>query len=95
MQNSRLISVLRPELKIYFKNEEDFYKYKICSDARIDVKCPSCGHEHVMIVKNLTRRHYSCPVCKSNKSFPERIMLAILDQLKIKYIYQLNKKNFL
>ena len=92
MISTNFISNLRPELKIYFKNEEDFYKYTICSDARVWVKCPDCGHEHKMIVKNLTRRHYSCPVCKSNYSFPERVVMAILDQVNICYKYHLNKK---
>ena len=35
MISTNFISNLRPELKIYFKNEKDFYKYTICSDARV------------------------------------------------------------
>ena len=83
-----------PELVKYFKNPKDAEIYTIRSDKRIEVKCPDCGHEHIMIVKNLTKRHYNCPVCGSKLSFGERLILAIFDSLKINYIYQVNHKIF-
>lgn len=83
-----------PELVKYFKNKSDAYTYLPRSDKRVIVKCPECGHEHEMIIHNLTRRHYKCPVCGDGNSYPEKIMLALLDQLGIEYIYHLNKKKF-
>lgn len=83
-----------PELVKFFKNAEDAKNVSIRSDKRIEVKCPDCGHEHVMIVKNLTRRHYNCPVCGNKGSFGERLLLSIFDEQNINYQYQLNKKIF-
>jgi len=83
-----------PELVKYFKNKKDAETYSIRSDKKILVKCPNCGHEHIMIVKNLTRRHYRCPVCGDGNYFPEKLLLAIFDSLSITYIYQANNKVF-
>jgi len=94
MKGKKKVSLVYPELVVYFKNKEDADKYSIRSDARVVVKCPTCGHEHVMIVKNLTRRHYNCPVCGSKKSFPERLIMAILDSIGERYTYQLSNKDF-
>lgn len=95
MKNSkRKIYIYCPEVIHYLKNKEDAYTYSICSDKKITVKCPECGYEHIMIVKNLTRRHYSCPKCGGGTSFPEKIMMNVLDELNEPYIYQLNKKQF-
>ena len=41
-----------PELVKFFKNAEEAKNVSIRSDKRVEVKCPDCGHEHVMIVKN-------------------------------------------
>lgn len=83
-----------PELVDFFKNPEEAKTVSIRSDKKVAVKCPNCGHEHIMIVKNLTRRHYNCPVCGSKTSFGERLLLAIFDNQNIEYIYQLNNKTF-
>lgn len=83
-----------PELVKYFKDKTDAGTYSIRSDKKVLVKCPDCGHEHFMIIKNLTRRHYRCPVCGDGNCFPEKLLLAIFDSLLINYIYQLNNKTF-
>ena len=93
MENNKIYECY-PELIQFFKNKEDAYRYTIRSDKKCLMKCPECGHEHYMIIHNLTRRHYSCPICNSGKSFPERLMLSIFDMLNIEYIYQLSNKNF-
>lgn len=94
MKSNRAISIYYPELVQFFKNKEDADNIPIRSDKKVWLKCPNCGHEHQMIVKNLTRRHYSCPVCGDGSSFPERMVLSVLEQQKIEYVYQLNKNTF-
>ena len=83
-----------PELIRFFKYKQDAYTYSIRSEKKIWVKCPDCGYEHQMIVRNLTKRHYNCPICGEKNSYPERLMLAILESLNVEYIYHLNKKTF-
>lgn len=94
MKGDRKVADYYPELVRFFKNPEEARKYSIRSDKRILVRCPDCGHEHVMIVKNLTRRHYHCPVCGDRNSFPEKITLALLDATGINYVYHANNKTF-
>lgn len=83
-----------PDLIQYFKHKDDAFLCTIRSDKKFLMKCPQCGHEHYMIVKNLTRRHYSCPVCGDGFSYPEKFIMAFFDQLHIEYIHHLNKKIF-
>lgn len=94
MKSDRKVAIYYPELVKFFKNPKEAEECSIRSDKRIWVKCPDCGHEHVMIVKNLTRRHYRCPVCGDSNSFPEKLVLAILDLAGKKYVYHANNKTF-
>lgn len=94
MKSDRKVAIYYPELVKFFKNPKEAEEYSIRSDKRIWVKCPDCGHEHVMIVKNLTRRHYKCPVCGDGNSFPEKITLALLDLAGKEYVYHANNKTF-
>ena len=84
-----------PDLIQYFKNTDDAFLCTIRSDKKFLMKCPQCGHEHYMIMKNLTRRHYSCPACGDGFSYPEKFVMEFLNQLNVKYIHQLNKKYFI
>lgn len=94
MKGNKKVADYYPELVRFFKNPEEAEKYSIRSDKRVWVKCPDCGHEHVMIVKNLTRRHYRCPVCGDGNSFPEKLTLALLDLSGTEYVYHANNKTF-
>ena len=94
MNKKRLIVNERPELIQFLKNEIDGYRFTVGSNAIITVVCPRCGYEHDMMVSNLCKRHFYCPICSSGKSFPEKLFLAVLKQMKIEHIYQLNKKHY-
>jgi len=76
-------------------NIEDGYKYTQKSKKRLDWKCPNCG----VIIKNKTisdicNNGLSCPKCSDGKSYPEKFMFSILEQLGVDFISQLNKSYF-
>ena len=73
----------------YFKNKDDTYKYSRFSEDIIDCVCPVCGEYKKYQVKGVSRFGKLPCSCSSNKiSFPERMMLNILKQINIEFIYQ-------
>lgn len=84
----------RPDLLIYFKNKEDAYDYAVGSHYVVDLKCPICGEERPMEIRVLAKRGFSCRKCGDNISYPEKFIKSFLEQVNVKYIYQLSKKNF-
>ena len=58
------------------------HKYIKCS-------CYSCGrYSKEVMIKNLTTRGFSCPICKSYISYPEKVGISVLEVLNIEYKYQ-------
>lgn len=76
----------------YFKNKEDIYKFTYGSGKKVLVKCPDCGKEKYIIVKDLYKRQNIGCVCSDSVSYPEKFVIALLDQLQIDYIYQYSPK---
>lgn len=75
-----------PEIKKYLVNIEDGYKYTKNSKYKVDVKCPDCGELKRIPMSYLTSRGFPCPKCGDGKSYPNKFMFNILDQLNINFI---------
>lgn len=86
------IADCKPEWISYLANPNDAYYFSIQSNEPIRIKCPICGHEDTVIVGNWFYQGKKCSVCSDGISFPEKIMMSILKQLNIDYIYQAGKK---
>ena len=56
--------------------------------------CPICGYKKRMSVDKLYYQSFGCPQCSDGLSYPEKFFLNILQQLNIKFKFQLNKKDF-
>jgi len=87
------LNTIRPDLIKYLKHKEDGEQCTIYSNKRMELKCPDCNFEKVMRVYKLSNKGFSCPRCSDNISYSEKFMISLLDQLNIKYIYQLTKKS--
>lgn len=75
-----------PELAKMLANTDDGYKYTQQSMAKVDWKCPDCG----FIIKNKTisnikNQGLSCPMCGDGISYPNRLMLSLLNKLDVKF----------
>ena len=70
----------------YFQNIEDTYTYSSNSGKKLPVKCKYCGRnrDSLMSPNSIFRLHgVSCP-CKDKISFPNKVIFAIMEQLKEK-----------
>lgn len=67
-----------PDLVKYLKNKEDAYKYSYGSGEKVKVKCCECGIEINIILNQLSKRGFSCPICSDKISLPNRILRAFL-----------------
>ncbi len=84
------IATLHPEYVHIFYNPEDAKKYSLHSDKKADLKCECCGAKipQVTITTIETKGIILCPLCKDKTlSLGEKIMWAILNYLKIDFIY--------
>lgn len=87
------IGVLRPELKVYFSNQEDSYKYTLGSHSKLNLRCPICRVEKQMIAKDFVTYGFSCPYCTDTISFGEKYFREFLSQLNVKFICQATVKD--
>lgn len=55
------------------------------SHGKIMTRCPDCGFEKNMLILNLTRRGFSCPICGDGMSIPNKFTRSILKQLDTKF----------
>lgn len=88
------IGTTAPDLMIYLVDKEFGYTHTKTTNKSTLMKCPVCGYEKNMQFQKVYFQNFACPYCSDGFSFPEKFMMEILDELKIKYKYQLNKKDF-
>ena len=66
-------------------SEEDAKKYSKCSNKKIIVKCPDCGKEKKMNLNTIyTYKSIFCS-CGDGKSYPEKFVMNVLEQLNLKF----------
>ena len=81
-----------PKLIQYFENIDDA-NYSINSKKKVNVLCPCCNKVHVVPIRTIASRGNTyCDFCNDGYSYPERLMIAILDMLNIPYDYQFSPK---
>lgn len=81
----------------YFPDgEEEARLYTSGSTKEIYPICPDCGRIKDKPMKINTIKHTKSIACKCSDgtSYPEKFFMSVLDQLNIRYKWQLNKKDF-
>lgn len=87
------ISTTDPWMIPYFQGGYDEAKlYTSGSSTKIYPKCPDCGKikENQIPIHLIRRDHGISCTCSDNISYPEKFFISFLDQLNVKYIYQLS-----
>ena len=76
-------------------SEEDAKRYTKGSNKKIKIKCPYCGKKKKIAI-NITHRTkiIGCTNCGDGVSYPEKIAISILNQLRIDHKPQLSNKDF-
>ncbi|ELP5177572.1 hypothetical protein ACV30U_14755 [Clostridium perfringens] len=66
-------------------SEEDSKKYSRGSGKKITITCPDCGKEKKIVIKEIyNRKSISCS-CGDGKSYPEKFVMNVLEQLNINF----------
>lgn len=79
----------------YFIDVEDTKIYSHGSTKEFIFKCPHCNrlsNKTVKICTLYTKKYLPCS-CFDGKSYPEKFLISVLDQLKINYIHQFSSKD--
>ena len=86
------LKTIRPDLVKYFKDSKDAEKVFCFSEQKKLLKCPQCGCEKEMIMRQLCKNGFSCPQCSDGISIPNKFVFGILNQLNINFIseYKIN-----
>ena len=66
-------------------SEEDAKRYSRCSHRNITVKCPDCGKEKKIRISSIYNYKSICCPCGDGKSYPEKFVMNILEQLNIDF----------
>ena len=93
-QSPNALSNAAPWLIPFLTDREDGNKYSIGSRIKISTTCINCNFQEDKIINHMYRNGYHCKCCDDGYSIPEKFMMCLFDQLKIKYISQLSKKDF-
>ena len=88
------IATTDPWMIPYFKNKEDVYTHSHSSREYSDMVCPLCGKEKNYRIDMLYYKHTIGCNCKDGLFYTEKLVGNVLDNLKVNYITQLNKKHF-
>ena len=73
-----------------FVNIEDVYTHTPNSHAKVDMRCPDCGHIMSKQIKSVFMQGFSCDYCADSISYPNKFLRAFLKQLpieKVRYEY--------
>ncbi len=81
-----------PELASLLANPDDGYRYMQFSHKKLDWKCSQCGEiVENKDIRSVNKEGLSCQHCVDGKSFPEKVLVNLLNMLKIEYE---NEKSF-
>lgn len=87
------IATTDPWMMKFLKNKEDGYKYSHGSTKKVEVICPYCGKEKKIRVNHIYNcKGICCPNCGDGVSFNEKILISVLNQLKVVYIKEYSPK---
>lgn len=73
------------ELASLLSNHEDGYKYTANTNKKLSWFCKDCEKEFYMIPSKLRNRLNKCPYCSGNKSYGEKFLCNLFDQLYIPF----------
>lgn len=81
------VATTHPHLVKYFVNQEDAKTTTVGTDKKFKFKCPECGQikDKEMSIYTLNRYGLACPKCGDGRSYPEKFMFSVLDQLNLDF----------
>lgn len=80
------INTKTPYLVQYLYDKNDAYLHTPYSKDKIYFKCPTCGTILLKEVVRVNANGFSCNKCSDGISYPNKVMMSLLEQLNIEYI---------
>ena len=80
------INTKTPYLNQYLYNEKDAYLHTPYSKDKIYFKCPECGNIFLKEIVSVNTNGFSCNKCSDGISYPNKVIMSLLEQLNIEYI---------
>lgn len=76
-----------PYMASLLENPDDGYKYMQCSGKRVNWKCPKCGKikKNIAISQVYCEGKISCRFCSDGISYPNKLMMSLLQSLNIEF----------
>lgn len=85
MKFENVISKTDPWMVSFFKNPEDADKYTAESHKKAWFKCPYCGRERYLTVRDVHQaEHVPCDICGDGVSIPNKFAYSVLRQVHAK-----------
>lgn len=81
------IATTAPQLVKYFVNKNDAYSYTKNSHEEVLVRCPDCGYEKTMVIKNLYTQGFGCQQCGDGISYPNKFSRCLVSQLPVQNVH--------
>lgn len=66
-------------------SEKDAKTHTRCSGKKIEVICPDCGNKKIIRISSLFNEKSIACICGDGISYPEKVMYALLKQLKVDF----------
>lgn len=79
------LNTIVPHITKYLYNPKDGEKYTAQSNHVVKWKCPFCNYEWEQSINKMVLKANKCPNCSFNRSYAEKIVSSILDQLRLQY----------
>jgi hypothetical protein len=80
------IATTHPHLIKYFVNKNEPYMHGKGNHKRTLMKCPNCGYEKEMTIKDMVAFGFSCNRCGDGVSYPNKFMFSLLSQLGVDFM---------
>ena len=78
-------NTIHPELSKYLYDINDGYNYTAQSNHVVKWRCPYCGYQWSQTFNKVVSKLNKCRNCGDNRSYSERIMSCVLDELLVLY----------
>ena len=75
-------------------SEKDAKTHTRGSHDKVFVICPKCNKKKEIRISDMYNSKSICCSCSDKRSYPEKFMMSVLDQLGVEYIFQLTKTTF-
>ena len=82
------IATTHPHLVKYFVDVNDVYTHTAMSGKRVMIKCPHCDFKKEMFINTLTSQGFGCNRCGDGISYPEKVVMNVLENLDINFKFQ-------